>query len=186
MLSQIFPNLDLMVQQLIKNKKVFALHDISDGGLITALAEMCFTKKIGMDIDVSIFENVNESLFSEEIGFVVQTSSADCDEIISSFSENNLFASKIASLANENLTILNDAEILFKESINSLEKYWRETSHAIQSIRDNKAIADSELNLLDRKEFTGLSSNIFKAAFSVIFWIFISKVDLIFISEILL
>ena len=155
-----FKDMFLMVQQLIKNKKVFALHDISDGGLITALAEMCFTKKIGMDIDVSIFENVNESLFSEEIGFVVQTSSADCDEIISSCSENNLFASKIASIADENLTILKDAEILFKKSINSLEKYWRETSHAIQSIRDNKAIADSELNLLDRKEFTGLSSNI--------------------------
>ena len=155
-----FKDMFLMVQQLIKNKKVFALHDISDGGLITALAEMCFTKKIGMDVDVSIFENVNESLFSEEIGFVIQTSSVDCDEIILSFLENNLFASKIASIANENLTILKDAEILFKESINSLEKYWRETSHAIQSIRDNKAIADSELNLLDRKEFTGLSSNI--------------------------
>jgi len=155
-----FKDMFLMVQQLIKNKKVFALHDISDGGLITTLTEMCFTKKIGMDVDVSIFEKVNESLFSEEIGFVIQISDADCDEIISSFSENNLFASKIASIADENLTILKGEEILFKESINSLEKYWRETSHAIQSIRDNKAIADSELNLLDRKEFTGLSSNI--------------------------
>jgi phosphoribosylformylglycinamidine synthase len=154
-----FKDMFSMVQQLIKNKKVFALHDISDGGLITTLAEMCFTKKIGMDVDVSIFEKVNESLFSEEIGFVIQISDAHCDEIISSFLENNLFASKIASLANENLTILKGTETLFKESINSLEKYWRETSHAIQSIRDNKAIADSELNLLDKKEFTGLSSN---------------------------
>jgi phosphoribosylformylglycinamidine synthase len=150
----------LMVQQLIKDRKLLALHDISDGGLITTLAEMCFTKKIGMDIDVSIFDNTNESLFSEEIGFVLQASNANCDEIISSFLENNLFASKIASLADESLTILKDGEILFNESINSLEKYWRETSHAIQSIRDNKAIADSELNLLDKKEFTGLSSNI--------------------------
>ena len=150
----------LMVQQLIKDRKLLAMHDISDGGLITTLAEMCFTKKIGMDIDVSIFDNTNESLFSEEIGFVLQASNANCDEIISSFLENNLFASKIASLADESLTILKDGEILFNESINSLEKYWRETSHAIQGIRDNKAIADSELNLLDKKEYTGLSSNI--------------------------
>ena len=71
-----------------------------------------------------------------------------------------MFASKIASLADESLTILKDGETFFSEPINSLEKYWRETSHAIQSIRDNKAIADSELNLLDKKEFTGLSSNI--------------------------
>ena len=155
-----FKDMFSMIQELIKNKKIFALHDISDGGLITTLAEMCFTKKIGMDVDVSIFENVNESLFSEEIGFVIQISDADCNEIISSFSENNLFASKIASLADESLTILKDGETFFSEPINSLEKYWRETSHAIQSIRDNKAIADSELNLLDKKEFTGLSSNI--------------------------
>ena len=155
-----FKDMFLMVQQLIKDRKLLAMHDISDGGLITTLAEMCFTKKIGMDIDVSIFDNTNESLFSEEIGFVLQASNANCDEIISSFLENNLFASKIASLADESLTILKDGEILFNESINSLEKYWRETSHAIQSIRDNKAIADSELNLLDKKEFTGLSSNI--------------------------
>ena len=155
-----FKDMFSMVQELIKDKKILALHDISDGGLITSLAEMCFTKKIGMDVDVSIFENVNESLFSEEIGFVIQTSDTDCNEIISSFSENNLFASRIASLTDENLTILKDGEILFNEPINSLEKYWRETSYAIQSIRDNKAIADSELNLLDKKEFTGLSSNI--------------------------
>ena len=155
-----FKDMFLMVQQLIKDRKLVAMHDISDGGLITTLAEMCFTKKIGMDIDISIFDNTNESLFSEEIGFVLQASNANCDEIISSFLENNLFASKIGSLADESLTILKDGEILFNESINSLEKYWRETSHAIQSIRDNKAIADSELNLLDKKEFTGLSSNI--------------------------
>ena len=155
-----FKDMFSMVQELIKDKKILALHDISDGGLITSLAEMCFTKKIGMDVDVSIFENVNESLFSEEIGFVIQIRDTDCNEIISSFSENNLFASRIASLTDESLTILKDGEILFNEPINSLEKYWRETSYAIQSIRDNKAIADSELNLLDKKEFTGLSSNI--------------------------
>ena len=112
-----FKDMFLMVQQLIKDRKLLAMHDISDGGLITTLAEMCFTKKIGMDIDVSIFDNTNESLFSEEIGFVLQASNANCDEIISSFLENNLFASKIASLADESLTILKDGEILFNESI---------------------------------------------------------------------
>ena len=155
-----FENMFSMIQQLIKNKKIFAMHDISDGGLITTLAEMCFTKKIGMDVDLSIFDNINESLFSEEIGFVFQTSNEDCDEIISSFSENNIFISKIASLTDENFAIIKDEEILFNQSINYLEKIWRETSHAIQSIRDNKTIADSELNLLDKKEFTGLRSNV--------------------------
>ena len=49
-----FKDMFLMVQQLIKDRKLLAMHDISDGGLITTLAEMCFTKKIGVDIDLSL------------------------------------------------------------------------------------------------------------------------------------
>ena len=45
-------------------------------------------------------------------------------------------------------------------SIIELEKVWRETSYAIQSVRDNKVIADSELNLLDDKKYAGLKTNI--------------------------
>ena len=49
---------------------------------------------------------------------------------------------------------------LFKKSIVELEKVWRETSHAMQCLRDNKEIADSELSLLDDKNFSGLMHNI--------------------------
>ena len=46
------------------------------------------------------------------------------------------------------------------KSVIELEKNWRETSHAIQSIRDNEEIANSELSLLDDINFQGLKSNI--------------------------
>ena len=40
----------------------------------------------------------------------------------------------------------------------NLEKHWREASHAIQSIRDNESVADSELKLLDDTNHSGLFS----------------------------
>ena len=44
-----------LIQDLVKNKNIMALHDISDGGLVTSVAEMCFTKKIGATVDISDF-----------------------------------------------------------------------------------------------------------------------------------
>ena len=54
------------------------------------------------------------------------------------FEEKNLFAKEIADLNNNNFVIKKNKKIIFEEKIIRLEKYWRETSHAIQSIRDNK------------------------------------------------
>ena len=148
------------IQKLIKDNKILAMHDISDGGLLTALAEMCFTKKVGMDIQLDDTDNINKTLFSEEIGFVIQVKRDDLDIVKSSLSEININVEEVANIAKESLSILSKEKEIFTESITVLEKYWRETSHAIQSIRDNKQIADSELNLLDNKNYHGLNSNI--------------------------
>ena len=148
-----------VIQDMIKNKRILALHDISDGGLITTLLEMCFTKKIGMKLDLNQSNNIHKELFAEEIGFAIQVKKDEEEEIKKYFIEENIYVEQIATLETDNFSIIKDDKELFNESINELEKYWRETSHAIQSIRDNKEIADSELSLLDDKNFLGLFSN---------------------------
>ena len=157
---KLFKSLFNHIQKLIKDNKILAMHDISDGGLLTALAEMCFTKKVGMNIQLDDTDNINKTLFSEEIGFVIQVKRDDLDIVKSSLSEININVEEVANIAEESFSILSKEKEIFTESITVLEKYWRETSHAIQSIRDNKQIADSELNLLDNKNYHGLNSNI--------------------------
>ena len=148
-----------VIQDMIKNQKILALHDISDGGLITSLIEMCFTKKVGMKLDLSWSDNVNAELFCEEIGFVIQVKKDDVDEIKKSLIEKNIFIKQIAKLDKDIFSIIKNDEKLFDASIKKLERDWRSTSHAIQSIRDNREIADSEFSLLDDKNFSGLFSN---------------------------
>ena len=157
---KLFKSLFNHIQGLIKDNKILAMHDISDGGLVTALAEMCFTKKVGMSIQVDDIDSINKTLFSEEIGFVIQVKSDDLDIVKSSLDEINIYVKEVATIVEESFSISSKEKEVFSESITVLEKYWRETSHAIQSIRDNKKIADSELNLLDNKNYHGLNSNV--------------------------
>ena len=148
------------VQDLVKNKKILAMHDISDGGLVTTLLEMCFTKKVGMRVNLEKVSNLNQMMFSEEIGYVIQIEKNYIDEIVKMFESNEIFVRNIAEIQDKNFSIFNDNSEVYCESVIDLEKFWRETSHAIQSIRDNKAIADSELSLLDDNSFDGLKANI--------------------------
>ena len=112
-----------------------------------------------MKVDLSKIENINEQLFSEESGFVVQVKSENVNQIKTSLTDKGLIVKDIANLQENNFSIVKDQIELFNESIINLERVWRETSHAIQSIRDNKDIADSELRLLDDKSFSGLMAN---------------------------
>ena len=154
-----FKSMFTCIQEMISNQTILSIHDISDGGLITSLLEMCFTKKVGMRLDLSGIDNINEQLFSEESGFVIQIKKDDSNSIIESLHEKGLMIKEIANIEDKNFTIVKEEAELFNEPIIELEKIWRETSHAIQGIRDNIEVADSELSLLDDEGFSGLIAN---------------------------
>ncbi len=73
--SNKFANTFNAVQSLIDQGFVLAGHDVSAGGMITALLEMCFpNNEIGLDIDLSLFEETDiiKLLFSEKPGLLLQ------------------------------------------------------------------------------------------------------------------
>ena len=146
----LFKKMFVSIQDLISKKMVLALHDISDGGLIISLLEMAFTKKVGLEILIDSLDerNLNENLFAEEIGFVIQVQDENIDKVIKSLSSNNILVDCIGKVSgSDGFSISNSNKELFNESVTKLEKHWREVSHAIQASRDNQSIADSELDL---------------------------------------
>jgi phosphoribosylformylglycinamidine synthase len=63
------------VQQLISQGLVLAGHDISSGGMLTALLEMCFpSQSVGLQVDVTQLEEKDlvKALFSENPGILIQ------------------------------------------------------------------------------------------------------------------
>ena len=75
--SDYFKNGFAAIQELINKDLILAGHDISAGGMITTLLEMCFANTAyGIQIDINNFEeeDIVKILFSENPGVVIQLS----------------------------------------------------------------------------------------------------------------
>ncbi|MCC5932568.1 MAG: phosphoribosylformylglycinamidine synthase [Cyclobacteriaceae bacterium] len=73
------------IQKLIEDGLVLAGHDISSGGLITCLLEMCFAQtSLGLEIDLSTLAESDDVklLFSENPGIILQVIELDKAEAI--------------------------------------------------------------------------------------------------------
>ena len=92
-----------VMQKLVAEDKLLAYHDRSDGGLFATLAEMAFAARVGLDVDVSGFMQLNalitkwpdeeamiRCLFNEELGAVLQVRKEDEAEIRALFEKNRV------------------------------------------------------------------------------------------------
>ncbi|MBM3176900.1 MAG: phosphoribosylformylglycinamidine synthase [Bacteroidetes bacterium] len=71
-----------VVQELIKSDLVLAGHDVSSGGLITTLLEMCFSEPgYGMEITMGSKETLVETMFSERPSIVIQVNSVHSKKV---------------------------------------------------------------------------------------------------------
>ena len=78
------------IQNLIKQRHIIAGHDRSDGGLITALLEMCFAGDCG--IEVSLPEGVEPIpyLFNESLGWLLEVDELLCEPLLRTFRDNQI------------------------------------------------------------------------------------------------
>jgi len=160
--AELFIKMFDLTQSLIQEGSIDALHDVSDGGLVSALCELAFTARTGISINLdSLVKDkslLNEVLFNEEIGLILQINKSKVSDITNQFNAKGLNANVIGELNNKDaLEIKLNDKTIFSDSVANLETIWRQTSHAIQSLRDNKESADSELSLVT-DGYTGLFS----------------------------
>jgi phosphoribosylformylglycinamidine synthase len=156
-----FKKLFNTIQELINRGWIQALHDVSDGGLFTTLAELAFTNKVGITIllpdGVDNSQSIFQNLFSEEAGVVIQLNDDFENQALALFSKENINARKCAiQTTDAQITVLVNDKIKFHESVVSLEKIWSETSYAIKSLRDNPESAQEEYDLIEKYDDQGL------------------------------
>ena len=155
-----FKNLFTSIQDLIQKGWIVALHDISDGGIFTAISELSFTNKIG--IELLIPENSSKKdiigyLFAEETGAVVQFHDEFEQEALHFLNQKNIEIRKCGvQQSDARISVSLDKNIEFFDSVVNLEKIWSETSFSIKSSRDNPASARDEYDLIDKFDNQGL------------------------------
>jgi phosphoribosylformylglycinamidine synthase len=147
------------MQQLLREQKLLAYHDRSDGGLFVTLAEMAFAGHTGLAIDLPSADL--ETLFNEELGAAVQVASEHVHSVQAAFDHAGLTTANIGTpVAGNELTFRSGGGIVYSNTRSALQKMWSETSFLIQSMRDNPASAAQEFALLDDITRPGLSLSV--------------------------
>jgi phosphoribosylformylglycinamidine synthase len=151
------------VQQLIKQDLILAGHDISEGGLITALLEICFAMpNVGLNVDLNLkAKDLTTALFSENPGLIIQAT--DESKVISLLSERKIEYNIIGEVTDERVMNIHFGKENLQLKIDELRDVWYKTSFLLDSEQRPKAHAEKRyknykqqiLNYQFAKQFDG-------------------------------
>ena len=124
------------VQELINKGLILAGHDISAGGLITCLLEMCFANtEGGLEISVDKFKHTDlvKILFAENPAIVVQVRNKDKTEFKEILDEAGIGYVKIGQPAEERHILVEHDGQTYQFGIDYLRDVWYETSYLLDT-----------------------------------------------------
>jgi phosphoribosylformylglycinamidine synthase len=154
--------------QLHETGVVLAYHDISDGGLLTTIAEMMFAGRCGAEIMIdgiaksSSLPHVLAALFNEELGAVFQVRKSDEINFIRCFATCGppkgmiRKIGRIPAVSKQKLAIRYGQQSILHMDRTELQQIWSSTSHQMQRLRDNIDCADAEFDTIKDDHDPGL------------------------------
>ncbi len=120
------------IQELINKNLILAGHDISEGGLITALLEMCFANSTGglkVKLDDLSETSLVKILFAENPGVLIQTANkAEVEKILKN---NGIGFAQIAKPIAERRLEIHKKKTSYSFAINDLRDMWFEASYLL-------------------------------------------------------
>ena len=151
------------IQQLIKDQKIVAGHDVASGGLITTLLEMCFADiNLGAELDLSALNEKDtlKLLFAENSGIVFQASDNSIETVLSD--ANIEFFNIGKPTTSDVLSIINNDEV-YTMTVSRLRDMWYKTSYLLDQKQTANGLAKTRfenyakqpLNYYFPKHFTG-------------------------------
>ena len=129
-----------VLQNLIKEGKIQAGHDVGSGGLIVTLLEMCFADvNLGANFDLSLLlENDSvKALFNENIAVVFQADSS----VESVFAEHNIEIFNIGTVMEGNVVNIKNNADSFNFNVSELRDAWFQTSFLLDSKQSKNGMA---------------------------------------------
>ena len=129
-----FRNAFLAIQELVNKGLILAGHDISAGGLITTLLEMCFANtEGGMEINLNKFkhEDIVKILFAENPGVVIQVADKHKHEVKKILEDAGVGFVKLGTPADERHILVTLHEATYQFGIDYLRDVWYSTSYLL-------------------------------------------------------
>ncbi len=133
------------IQELIRRGWILAGHDISAGGLITALLEMTFgNTEGGLRINLHDFaeSDLITALFAENPGVVIQVSDAHKEELKAYLNENGIGFAKIGYPVPQKRTLsIKKGTFEHELDIDALRDVWYRTSYLLDQKQSQNGMA---------------------------------------------
>jgi phosphoribosylformylglycinamidine synthase len=152
------------MQTLVRDEKLIAYHDRSDGGLFTTIAEMAFAGHTGVDVDISSLKGSDlEVLFSEELGAVIQIRESDVDDIHAIFEQHGILTlcTDVGRLNDyDMITFKRNDSVVLENTRTYFRTVWAETTLKMQAMRDNPECAQQEFDVKFDTEDPGLNTEL--------------------------
>ena len=120
------------VQELIEKGLVLAGHDISAGGMITTLLEMCFANVEGgleVNLDTIAEEDIVKILFAENPGILIQVRNKK--EVEKLLEENGVGFARIAKHTDERHILVSKEGVQYHFGIDYMRDVWYESSYKL-------------------------------------------------------
>lgn len=137
------------IQNLMKQRHIISGHDRSDGGLITALLEMCFAGDCG--IDVTLPEDVDPIpyLFNESLGWLLEVDELLCEPLLRTFRDNQIPACVLGITKTDRTIQVSKVEgtdgqikqgnsVILNAPTLKLRNEWERTSYELEKLTYNR------------------------------------------------
>ena len=144
------------VQNLIKERKIKAGHDIGSGGLITTLLEMSFADvNLGAKYDLSVLgeKDTVKALFNENIGIVFQSNETP-EYLDLAFAKRNVKVFKIGEVVEGNTFSISNFDATFHFDVAELRDTWFKTSFLLDSKQSKKGTAQARFDNYKKQPLT--------------------------------
>ena len=118
-------NNGLLINKLIVEKLVNSVHDISSGGILVTLCEMCIAGKIGAKIKVPQNNlGIHKYLFGEDQSrYIIEVSKKNKNEVSKILEENNIYYDIIGKTQNDRISLENEFDVKLSE-LDKLNTFW--------------------------------------------------------------
>ena len=154
------------VQALVEKGMVLAGHDISAGGMVVALLEMCFAdNRAGLKVDLSFLKekDVMKLLFAENPGVLVQIRDAEAKEVAALLDDAGIAYAFIGKPGQAGKLDIRKDDASWSLDIASLRDLWFKTSYLLdrrqsgeeKALERYRSYKHNELRYDFPKGFTG-------------------------------
>ncbi len=135
------------IQKMIEENIILSGHDVSDGGMITSLMEMCFAGNLGFRGRIKVDVDHLNFLFAEELGIIIEVNGQqNVNKIEEIFDKSYCYYLGQTHEDNKFEFSINDINQSYKidHKVNRLRKYWEETSYQMELLQTNPICAKLE------------------------------------------